>query len=110
LAELANYPNVFVKIGGLGMPATGSSFHFQDMPPTSQQLAAKWKPVIDATIEAFGTERCMIGSNFPVDRQCASYPILWNAYKHATRHYAHHERRALFSDTAKRIYRLGETR
>jgi L-fuconolactonase len=110
LAELAKYPNVFVKIGGLGMPATGSAFHFQDTPPTSQQLARQWEPVIDATIEAFGTERCMIGSNFPVDRQCASYPVLWNAYKRATQHYGVEERRALFSDTATRIYGLGKMR
>jgi L-fuconolactonase len=110
LAELGKYPNVFVKIGGLGMPATGSAFHFQNVPPTSQQLATTWKPVIDATIEAFGPERCMIGSNFPVDRQCASYPVLWNAYKRATQPYGRDERRALFSDTATRVYRLGKVR
>jgi predicted TIM-barrel fold metal-dependent hydrolase len=109
LTELAKCPNVFVKVGGLGMPATGSEFHFQSTPPTSQQLATAWKPVIDATIDAFGTERCMIGSNFPVDRQTANYTVLWNAYKRATREYRAEERRALFSNTAARVYGLGLT-
>jgi L-fuconolactonase len=107
LAELARSPNVYVKIGGLGMPATGSEFHFQSSPPSSGQLAAAWKPVIDATVEVFGTERCMIGSNFPVDRQTANYTVLWNAYKRATQLYRPEERRALFSLTARRVYGLG---
>ena len=88
------------------MPATGSKFHFDARPPTSEQLAAAWRPVIDATIDAFGPERTMIGSNFPVDRQTANYSVLWNAYKRATAHYRPAERQALFAGTASRIYRI----
>lgn len=104
--ELACYPNVVMKMGGLGIPAAGFGFHLRDEPPGSDVLAAAWKPYIDGAVEAFGADRCMIGSNFPVDRQSAEYTTLWNAYKIATSDYSKAERTAIFSGTAMRVYRF----
>jgi L-fuconolactonase len=48
----------------------------------------------------------MFESNFPVDLQSCSYVSLWNAYKRLTHGASDSERRAMFHDTAQRIYRL----
>lgn len=106
VTELARYPNVIMKMGGLSMPAAGFGFHFEDSPPNSTVLAARWKPIIEFAIDTFGPDRCMIGSNFPVDRQSAEYSTLWNAYKIATRQYSTEERAAIFSGTAQQAYSI----
>jgi L-fuconolactonase len=106
LQALAALPNIFLKIGGLGMPVFGFGFEYKDRPPTSRELASAWTPLIDACIEAFGAERCMLESNFPVDLQTCGYSQLWNAFKLATRSLTSVERANLFHETACRAYGL----
>jgi predicted TIM-barrel fold metal-dependent hydrolase len=48
----------------------------------------------------------MFESNFPVDKEGCSYPVLWNAFKRIAAGYSADERRALFSETARKVYRL----
>jgi len=72
----------------------------------SETLAAWWKPYIETSIEAFGVERSMFESNFPVDRFGATYTALWNAFKRIAAGYSVDEKTALFSGTAARFYRL----
>jgi predicted TIM-barrel fold metal-dependent hydrolase len=48
----------------------------------------------------------MFESNFPVDRFSLSYRVLWNAFKKLTANFEASERAALFSETARRVYRL----
>jgi len=106
MRELARRPNVFVKLGGLGMRINGFDFDKAERPPSSEQLAAAWKPWIETCIEAFGAERCMFESNFPVDKGSYSYATGWNAFKRLTAGFSASERQALFEGTASRVYRL----
>jgi L-fuconolactonase len=48
----------------------------------------------------------MFESNFPVEKLSNSYVVIWNAFKRVTEHYSGAERKALFHDTATRIYRI----
>jgi len=48
----------------------------------------------------------MFESNFPVDRSCGSYAVLWNAFKKMAARYTEAERDAMFYGTASRVYRL----
>jgi L-fuconolactonase len=107
LVEVAKRPNVVLKIGGVGMPIYGLSSPGAGR-PDSTALADLWRPYIDAAIEAFGPERCMFESNFPVDKQGFSYDVLWNAFKRATVGYSADERSMLFSGNATRVYRLAQ--
>src|SRR5258706_6558502 len=84
IRELAKFPNLNVKLGGLGMPYAGWYYHLADKPPGSEQLATDWRPYIETCIEAFGPQRCMFESNFPMDKQSCSYGVLWNAFKRIT--------------------------
>jgi predicted TIM-barrel fold metal-dependent hydrolase len=54
----------------------------------------------------FGAERCTFESNFPVDKMGTGYATLWNAFKRITAGCSPTEKLALYSGTAKRLYRL----
>ena len=104
IQALAQCPNVTVKLGGLGM-RVGMFEHFnQPAPPTSLQIADAWRPWIAACIDAFGPQRCMFESNFPVDKISSGYAVLWNAFKRLAAGASADEKTALFSGTAGRVY------
>jgi predicted TIM-barrel fold metal-dependent hydrolase len=106
ITELAACSNVTMKLGGLGMRMGVFDFHSRAAPPSSEQLAQAWQPWIDPCIEAFGPRRCMFESNFPVDGVTTSYAVLWNAFKRLAGSASATDKDALFSETAKRVYRL----
>ena len=106
MRELSRCPNVFVKLGGLGMRLFGFDFPSRARPPSSAELARCWRPYIDTCIEIFGAERCMFESNFPVDKGSCSYAVLWNAFKRIAASAGAAQKQALFSATATRVYRL----
>ena len=104
--ELATCPNVHIKLGGLGMRMFGFTHHLGELPPSSEELAAAWRPYIETCIAAFGPERAMFESNFPVDKGSCSYSVLWNAFKRIAAGCSAAERAALFAGTATKLYRL----
>lgn len=106
VAKLAPFPNLTVKIGGLGQTYCGWDFHRRDVPPGSEELAAAWRPYVETCIELFGVDRCMMESNFPQDKHSCSYGTLWNAMKRITKECSATEKRALYHDTAARVYRI----
>lgn len=106
IAEIARCENVVAKLGGLAMPDNGFGWHTADRPPTSDEFIKEQAPYYAHMIECFGPERCMFESNFPVDKLSLSYGVLWNAFKKMTATLSESERDALFSGTAKRVYRL----
>lgn len=79
IRALAARPNVVCKLGGLGMTAYGFGLAEHETPASSTDLAALWRPYVSTCIQAFGPDRCMFESNFPVDKQTGSYRTLWNA-------------------------------
>lgn len=106
IRKLAACPNVHVKLGGMGMGRYGHGFHELPAPPSSETLAATWRPFVETCIEAFGTARCMFESNFPVDKGAYPYAAYWNACKLLARGAGAIEKADLFSGTATRFYRL----
>ena len=106
IKELADCPNVHVKLGGLGMRVFGFDVHEKAEPPSSETLAGLWRPYIETCIAAFGPERAMFESNFPVDKGSGSYQVFWNAFKRIAAGCSADEKAALFSSTASKFYRL----
>jgi predicted TIM-barrel fold metal-dependent hydrolase len=94
LTNLAEAPNVVIKISGLGMC-------------DNRWTVDSLRPWVLTCIEIFGVRRSFFGSNWPVDRLYSSYPDVVNAYAAIIRDFAPHERVALFSGNAERIFRLG---
>jgi len=93
MKELAALPNFYCKISGVGM-----------MDPTfTQDSVSAW---VDYCIEVFGAERCMLGSNWPLDRLFSSYDAVMNIYRTILAKYSTSEQKAIFSGTANSFYRL----
>jgi predicted TIM-barrel fold metal-dependent hydrolase len=90
---LAGCRNVAVKISGLAM--------FDH-----QWSVESLRPYVLETIDAFGVERAMFASNFPVDRLFGSYADLWHAYALIVAGASVAEKEALFRRNAERFYRV----
>ena len=107
LTELASCPNVVVKLGGLAMPDNG--FWPIDgsvpRPDVDGFLAVQERWYLHA-IDCFGPDRAMFESNFPVDKFCVDYPVVWEAFARLAARYDAAEQDALFAGTARRVYRV----
>ena len=106
MKELATCPNVSVKLGGLTMRLAAYDYAKMPAPPSSAALADHWRPYASTCIELFGADRCMVESNFPVEKMGIGYGGLWNALKRLVTAASDDEKRAIFSGTAGRVYRL----
>ena len=93
MTKLAAEPNVVSKLSGLG-----TFLHRND--------AAHIADVVAETVRAFAAERCLFGSNFPIEKLWTNYGDLIGAYRKATERLAPAEIEAIFSGTARRVYRL----
>lgn len=106
MARLAKYPNVSVKLGGMMMRLAAFDYRTAPIPPSSELLASLWRPYVETCVELFGAQRCMFESNFPVEKMGTGYTVFWNAMKRIVGAASVDEKRALFSGTASRFYRL----
>jgi predicted TIM-barrel fold metal-dependent hydrolase len=110
LMDLARCPNVMVKLSGLGMRLSGFGFEDKERAPGSIELAQAWRPWIETCIEAFGSARCMYGSNFPVDKGSYTYDVGLNALKRLVAGASPAEKADIFWRAAKTFYRLPDWR
>jgi predicted TIM-barrel fold metal-dependent hydrolase len=90
---LASQPHVSVKISGFGM---------FDAEWTTERI----RPLVVETIEMFGIDRCMLGSNFPVDRLWTTYTRLLDALNDIMSGLTESGRHKLFHANAERVYRI----
>jgi predicted TIM-barrel fold metal-dependent hydrolase len=93
MKSLAGEPNVVTKLSGLG-----TFIHRNDPGHIAD--------VIGETLEMFGYERCLFGSNFPIEKLWTSYADLATTYRDALAGYPEDARRAVLGGNAERIYRL----
>jgi predicted TIM-barrel fold metal-dependent hydrolase len=93
MARLAACPNVVSKLSGLG-----TFIHHND--------SAHIADVLTHTVATFGAERCLFGSNFPIEKLWTSYRALVDAFRAAATPLAADQREAIFATTATRVYRL----
>ncbi len=90
LADLGG--NVTCKLSGLAMPL-------------ECMRADAFAPWIEYAIEAFGVDRCMFASNFPVDATCGTFDELYEIFSSVTSGLDGESRAKLFAENAERIYR-----
>lgn len=96
MTRLASHDNVLVKLSGLG------TF-------THSCTVDDWKPIITGTVEIFGAERCMFGSNFPVEKLWTTYAELLDVFNLCIGEFSPHERTAILAGTASELYGFGPT-
>jgi predicted TIM-barrel fold metal-dependent hydrolase len=90
---LATQPNVYSKLSGLG------TFIHKNDPAHIAWIARE-------TVALFGADRCLYGSNFPIEKLWTAYPALLKAYRAAISGLTPVEQRAILHDTAAKVYRL----
>jgi L-fuconolactonase len=95
LRALALRPNVTCKISGLGTEANWTSWTVDDL-----------LPYLDTVLDAFGPDRVMAGSDWPVCLVATSYAHWWDTLHLYTESLSRSERRALFGGVAQSFYRL----
>ena len=93
LTAMAAFPNVHVKLSGLGMFSLGLTY------PQARQ-------VIRDSIQIFGIERTIYGSNFPLEKLHASYADFIALYRKVLSEYSEADQRKVFHDNAVKFYRL----
>jgi predicted TIM-barrel fold metal-dependent hydrolase len=93
LTMMAAYPNLHVKISGIGMYSNGITV------PHARQ-------VIRDAIQIFGVERTIYGSNFPLEKLHASYGEFLGVYRTVLSEYTDAEQRAVLHDNAVKFYRI----
>jgi L-fuconolactonase len=97
-ARLAALPNVVAKLSGV----------LSEPPPAGAGpgSVAHLRPVCDLALAGFGPDRLMFGSDWPVCTLGASYGQVCAAARAVTAGLSPAEQNAIFSGTARRIYRL----
>jgi predicted TIM-barrel fold metal-dependent hydrolase len=93
MAQLAACPNIVSKLSGLG------TFIRRNDP-------AHIAMIVHETVNLFGANRCLFGSNFPIEKLWTSYADLIAAHKAAIRHLSPADQAAILGGTAKHVYRL----
>jgi predicted TIM-barrel fold metal-dependent hydrolase len=90
LADLGDH--VVCKLSGLAMPLGSMSV----------DALAPW---LEYAIEAFGVDRCLFASNFPVDSVYGTFDDLYSTFSAVTAGLDDESRAKLFADNAERVYR-----
>ena len=93
MAVLASLPNVVCKLSGFGM---------FDPQWNTQSV----KDIVLFAIDTFGPERCMFGSNFPVDKLYKSYFEVYGHFMELIEGFSQAEKQLLLADSARRFYRI----
>ena len=96
IKSAAKFPNIMCKLSGMVTEADWANWNPADL-----------KPYIEVTLEAFGPERCMFGSDWPVCELAASYQDVHNALSETIGNLGKSELENIFGETANRFYRLG---
>jgi len=94
MQRLAAQPNVVSKLSGLG-----TFIHRND------PAHIAW--IVRETVALFGADRCLFGSNFPIEKIWTDYRALIDAYRAALASHPEADQRAMLHDNAARVYRLG---
>lgn len=95
IRELAAEPNVVCKLSGMVTEALWDSWTVADL-----------RPYAEIAFEAFGADRMMFGSDWPVCNLAATYTEVFDAAVLLGSGLDEAEREAVFAGTATRIYRL----
>lgn len=93
MLELGTAPNVYCKISGLGMTD----------PRFTPDSLRRW---VDTCVEAFTPERCMFGSNWPLDRLFSSYDAIATTVRELISGLTEEEQNRIGTGTAAQVYRL----
>jgi len=95
MREIATHPNVYCKLSGMVTEADWKNWK-----------AADFEPYLDVVFDAFGPERLMFGSDWPVCLVAASYAKVKDIVESYVDRHAPKAKAAIFGENVKRFYRV----
>jgi len=95
IRAVAKYDNVFCKISGMVTEADWKQWSKRDL-----------RPYLDVVLDAFGTNRLMFGSDWPVCLVASSYAGVVDIVSNYFSTFSKSEQDAIFGDNAERFYKL----
>jgi L-fuconolactonase len=95
IKAIAQYPNLYCKISGMATEAHWDTWTMDTL-----------KPYIDTVVEAFGTERIMFGSDWPVCLVASSYEKWLKGLQNYFNTFSISEQEAFFANNAINFYKL----
>ena len=94
MAKAAKYPNIYAKISGLNT-ASDSNWSFKD-----------WIPYVDHVVSIFGSNRVMLGGDWPVILLANDYQTVWKAQQDVIAHLSQDQQDDIKYRTATKFYSL----
>lgn len=94
----AKFPNIYCKLSGMVTEADWNNWKPADL-----------KPYVETALEAFGPDRCMFGSDWPVCELAATYEQVYSALVQVIGTVSEAEREMIFGGTAQKFYGLDVT-
>ena len=94
MAKAAKYPNIYAKISGLNT-ASDSNWSFKD-----------WIPYVDHVVSIFGSNRVMLGGDWPVILLANDYKTVWKAQQDVIAHLSQDQQDDIKYRTATKFYSL----
>jgi predicted TIM-barrel fold metal-dependent hydrolase len=86
-------PNVYVKLSGLGTFVRSCTQN-------------EWQPLIEQTVDVFGPDRCMFGSNFPIEKLWTTYSELVRVFLASVAQYTSAEQHRILCGVAADVYKI----
>jgi len=102
ISALAEHGNVVAKLSGLAFPVLGMPTARWGRAEVVEQVA----PLVLHTVDSFGADRLMFGSNFPMDRAITNYPNLPGALVDLLAPRGGDLLRKVFRENAQTVYSL----
>ncbi|MEM7434820.1 MAG: amidohydrolase family protein [Myxococcota bacterium] len=106
IERFAELPHARFKISGLLMPILGFGMEHRDVPMTQTEFEERVGPFVEWAIGQVGIERCMFGSNFPMDKVSIDYATLVSGLDALVANYNDEERQVFFSGNACDFYQV----
>ncbi|MEM9729790.1 MAG: amidohydrolase family protein [Myxococcota bacterium] len=107
IARFAEIPHVRFKVSGLLMPILGFAAEQRETPMTEQEFVDRVGPLVEWSIGTIGIDRCMFGSNFPMDKVSIDYATLISGFDALLASHTDEDKKAFYEQNARDFYGVG---
>ncbi|MGB5810974.1 MAG: amidohydrolase family protein [Polyangiales bacterium] len=106
IARFAEISHARFKISGLLMPILGHGAEYRPTPMTTAEFVDRVGPLATWAIDTIGIDRCMFGSNFPIDKVSIDYASVIAGFDQLLSTRDDQDKERFFESVARDFYRI----